>query len=74
MFKNIANILFQGTIALEFLEQVPDLDAVLVPVSGGGMISGIAIAAKNRKDDVKGKVGVKGLHTIFFQKVLEFWN
>ncbi len=34
----------QGTIALELLEQVPDLDAVIVPVGGGGMISGIAIA------------------------------
>lgn len=36
----------QGTIALEFLGQVPDLDAIVVPVGGGGMISGIAICAK----------------------------
>jgi hypothetical protein len=36
----------QGTIALELLEQVPDLDAIIVPVSGGGMLSGIAVAAK----------------------------
>ena len=36
----------QGTIGLEFLEQVPDLDCVVVPVSGGGMISGIALAVK----------------------------
>ena len=34
----------QGTIGLELFEQAPDLDAVLVPVSGGGMISGIALA------------------------------
>nr|WBB44918.1 serine racemase [Chrysogorgia stellata] len=36
----------QATIGYEFLEQVPQLDAILVPISGGGMISGIAVAAK----------------------------
>jgi threonine dehydratase len=36
----------QGTIALELLEDRPDLDAIVVPLSGGGLISGIAIAAK----------------------------
>jgi threonine dehydratase len=35
----------QGTIALEMLEQTPDLDAIVVPVGGGGLISGIATAA-----------------------------
>ena len=34
----------QGTVALELVEQVPDLDMVLVPIGGGGLISGIAIA------------------------------
>ncbi|KAK7474457.1 hypothetical protein BaRGS_00034279 [Batillaria attramentaria] len=43
----------QGTIGLEFMEQVPELDAILVPTSGGGMGSGIAIAAKHIKPDVK---------------------
>ena len=37
----------QGTIALEFLGHVPDLDAVVVPVGGGGMIAGIAICVKS---------------------------
>jgi threonine dehydratase len=36
----------QGTTALEILDQVPLLDAILVPVGGGGLISGVAIAAK----------------------------
>jgi threonine dehydratase len=36
----------QGTIALELLEQVADLDALVVPIGGGGMISGISIVAK----------------------------
>lgn len=42
----------QGTIGLEFLEQVPDLDALVVPVSGGGMISGIALAARAVKPGI----------------------
>jgi threo-3-hydroxy-L-aspartate ammonia-lyase len=36
----------QGTVALELLEEVPDLDVVLVPVGGGGLISGVATAVK----------------------------
>ncbi|KAK7074259.1 hypothetical protein SK128_008198 [Halocaridina rubra] len=36
----------QGTIALEFLEQVPDLDVLLVPVSGGGMLAGVSLTTK----------------------------
>jgi threonine dehydratase/serine racemase len=36
----------QGTIALELLEQIPELDAVVAPIGGGGLISGIAIAIK----------------------------
>jgi threonine dehydratase/serine racemase len=36
----------QGTTALELLEQAPDLDAIVAPVGGGGLISGVSIAAK----------------------------
>ena len=36
----------QGTVALEMLEQVPELDVLLVPIGGGGLISGMAVAAK----------------------------
>ncbi|XP_064626297.1 serine racemase-like [Lineus longissimus] len=43
----------QGTIAMELMEQVPELDAILVPISGGGMTSGIAIAAKYMKPSIK---------------------
>ena len=39
----------QGTVGLEMLEQVPELDTLVVPVGGGGLISGIAIAAKTMK-------------------------
>ena len=43
----------QGTIALEILEQLPDLDAVIVPIGGGGLISGIAYAIKQLKPECK---------------------
>ncbi|MFO0827916.1 MAG: pyridoxal-phosphate dependent enzyme [Phycisphaerales bacterium] len=43
----------QGTIALEFLEQCPDLGAIVVPIGGGGMISGVAIAAKALKPSIR---------------------
>jgi threonine dehydratase/serine racemase len=43
----------QGTVALEFLEQVPDLDAIIAPVGGGGLISGISIAAKDIKPSIR---------------------
>lgn len=42
----------QGTVALEFLEQVTSLDCIIVPVSGGGLISGISIAAKSLKPEL----------------------
>lgn len=43
----------QGTIGLELLEQLPDLDAVVVPIGGGGLISGVAFAIKSLNPDVK---------------------
>lgn len=43
----------QGTIGLEILEAVPDLDAIVVPVGGGGLISGIALAAKSLSPTLK---------------------
>ncbi len=43
----------QGTIGLELLEQLPDLDAVLVPIGGGGLISGLAFALKSLKPSCK---------------------
>jgi len=43
----------QGTLGLELLEQRPDVDAVIVPVGGGGLIAGIAVAIKARRPAVK---------------------
>ena len=43
----------QGTIALEMIEDVPDLDCLVIPVGGGGLISGMAVAAKSLKPDIE---------------------
>ena len=43
----------QGTIALEILEELPETDIILVPIGGGGLISGIACAAKILKRNIK---------------------
>lgn len=43
----------QGTIGLEIFDQLPDLDAVIVPIGGGGLISGVAFALKTLKPDIK---------------------
>lgn len=43
----------QGTVGLEILEELEDVDAILVPIGGGGLIAGIALAVKSLKPDVK---------------------
>ncbi|HSL69954.1 MAG TPA: threonine/serine dehydratase, partial [Longimicrobiales bacterium] len=43
----------QGTIGLELLEQVPDLTTVVAPIGGGGLISGIALAIKEQRPEVR---------------------
>ncbi len=43
----------QGSIALELFEQIPDMDAVIVPIGGGGLISGVAFTLKSLNPDIK---------------------
>ena len=43
----------QGTIGLDILDQVPDVDQVIVPIGGGGLISGVAVAIKSMRPNVK---------------------
>lgn len=52
-FDDIEVIAGQGTIALEVLEQLPEVEAVIVPIGGGGLISGIAYTIKMLKPECK---------------------
>jgi threonine dehydratase len=52
-FENENVLAWQGTAALELLEDVSDLDVVMCPVGGGGLLSGTAIAAKSMRPKIK---------------------
>jgi threonine dehydratase len=56
----------QGTVALEFLESFPQLDCLVVPIGGGGLISGMAIAAKDMKPDIE----IIGVQAALFPSML----
>src|ERR1019366_2117723 len=43
----------QGTVALEMLEDLPDLDAIVAPIGGGGLMAGVTIAAKSLKPTIR---------------------
>jgi threonine dehydratase len=52
-YDNLMVMAGQGTVAAEFLTQVPELDVLLCPVGGGGLLSGTAVAAKTLKPQVR---------------------
>jgi len=52
-YDDPAIIAGQGTVALEMLEQAPELEALVVPIGGGGLIAGMAIAAKTLKPGIE---------------------
>ena len=52
-FENEDVMAGQGTIAIEFLEDVPELDLILCPVGGGGVLSGTAVAAKSLQPKIR---------------------
>ena len=69
-FADPAVIAGQGTIAREMLKQSPDIDVIVAGIGGGGLISGIAIAAKAMKPEVK-VVGVEPVGAPTLSKSLE---
>ena len=52
-FENEHVVAGQGTAAMELLEDVPDLDVIMCPVGGGGLLSGTAVAAKSMRSQIK---------------------
>ena len=52
-YNNLRIIAGQGTAALEFLDEIPDLDILLTPVGGGGLLSGTAITTKETNSAIK---------------------
>jgi len=52
-FDDLATITGQATIGLEIINQLPDVDIIIVPIGGGGLISGISEAVKKLKSEVK---------------------
>ena len=52
-YDNLMVMAGQGTAALELLREVPDLDVILCPVGGGGLLSGTAVAAKTLKPSIR---------------------
>jgi threonine dehydratase len=69
-FDDPAIIAGQGTIGLEIVSQVPDLDAVIVPIGGGGLIAGIALALSKLKPTAT-IIGVEPKNCSSFSAALE---
>jgi threonine dehydratase len=70
-FDDPAIIAGQGTMGLEILDQVPDVEAVVLPIGGGGLIAGVAVAVKTRRPKVR-IIGVESAHWRGFSKALRF--
>ncbi len=69
-FDDAAIIAGQGTMGLEILDQVPDLDAILVPVGGAGLIAGIAVAIKHQRPEAE-IIGVEPKRADSFSQALQ---
>jgi len=69
-FDNPAIIAGQGTMALEILEQVKDIDAIVCPIGGAGLIAGLAVAIKALKPRIR-IIGVESVATASFTAALK---
>jgi threonine dehydratase len=68
-YDDPAIIAGQGTMGLEIVEQVPDLDAIVVPVGGGGLLAGVALAVKSLRPKVR-IIAVEADHVASFSAAL----
>jgi threonine dehydratase len=69
-FDDLRVVAGQGTLGLELLEQLAGLDAVVVPVGGGGLIAGVAVAVKARRPSVR-VIGVQAAAVPAMQRSLQ---
>jgi len=69
-YDDPAIIAGQGTMGLEIVEQVPNLDAVVIPVGGGGLLAGVALAVKSVRPEVK-IIAVEADHVASFSAALK---
>jgi threonine dehydratase len=69
-YDDPAIIAGQGTMGLEIVEQVPDLDAVVIPVGGGGLLAGVALAVKSLKPEAK-IIVVEAEHVASFSAAMQ---
>jgi threonine dehydratase len=69
-YNNDAVIAGQGTIGLEIVEQWPDVDTIIVPVGGGGLIAGITVAVMSHQRDIK-VIGVQAKNSDSAARSLE---
>ncbi|SDG50793.1 threonine ammonia-lyase [Roseospirillum parvum] len=60
----------QGTVALEILDAAPELDALIVPVGGGGLIGGMALALKARRPDIR----LIGVQSALYPAMVELFH
>jgi threonine dehydratase len=69
-FDGIDVIAGAGTVGLEIVEQATDLDAIVCPIGGGGLIAGLALAVKETKPSIK-VIGVEPVHCASFTEALK---
>ena len=69
-YDDPAIIAGQGTMGLEILEQVPDVDAIIVPVGGGGLLAGVALAVKTLRPQTK-VIAVEASHVASFSAAIQ---
>jgi threonine dehydratase len=69
-YDDPAIIIGQGTMGLEIVAQVSELDAVIVPVGGGGLLAGVSLAIKTLRPEVK-VIGVEADHVASFSAALK---